>query len=137
MLLYRGVFVNSHRCQLCLQEDENTEHVFFRCDFALTVWNWLVSWSGLMSTAPIDFNSFTACADTFNSEPKKFKLLLSLGYSTLWLIWKERNDRFFGKRIKKPMQLADDIQLHSFNWIKNRGKSYKRPWNEWCASPIG
>ena len=68
-----------------------------------------------MVVAPVDFVSFCVCVNSCNGDGKTRKMVLSLGYTVLWLIWKERNERFFGKRIKKPMQLADDIQLYSFN----------------------
>ncbi|KAL4558960.1 hypothetical protein LXL04_031086 [Taraxacum kok-saghyz] len=133
----RGVTVNPKVCKFCLRDDENVDHVFFRCDYALTVWNWLANWSGLLATTPIDFNSFMICATFFKSDDRRLKLLLSLGYSVLWLIWKEINERFFGKRTRKPMQLADGIQLYSYNWINNRCKFFKKGWIDWCASPNG
>ncbi|KAL4562494.1 hypothetical protein LXL04_034700 [Taraxacum kok-saghyz] len=56
------------------------------------------------------------------------KLLHSLCYSVLWFIWRERNEKHFGKRIRKPFQLADDIQLCTYNWVKNRGKMGNLAW---------
>lgn len=97
-LWVRGVTGISKQCKLCLKEDESVEHVFFRCDYALTVWNWLANWSRLLDIAPIDFNSFMVSAISIYSEEKRFKLLLSLGYSVLWLLWKEKNERFFWQK---------------------------------------
>ncbi|KAL4584731.1 hypothetical protein LXL04_009340 [Taraxacum kok-saghyz] len=107
-LVKRGISVNSMACKLCNMGDESVDHVFFRCDFALCVWNWICNWSKLMGTAPIDFDSFLACATSLKPDLKRCN---------------ERNERFFGKRSKKPMQLADEIHLYSFNWVKNRSNA--------------
>ena len=88
-----------------------------------------------MDIAPIDFVSFYDSVINCNGDVKTKKMLFSLGYTVLWLIWKERNERFFGKRSKKAMQLADDIRLLTFNWIKNRGNIKRLDWTEWCAKP--
>ncbi|KAL4560247.1 hypothetical protein LXL04_032397 [Taraxacum kok-saghyz] len=126
----KGIQVTSHQCKMCLLEDENVDHVFFRCEYALSLWLWLCNWSGLMDVAPIDFVSFSTNVNSCNGDVEKKKMFLSLGYTVLWLIWKERNERFFRKRIKKAMQLADDIQLFAFNWIKNRGNIKRLDWTE-------
>ncbi|KAL4589020.1 hypothetical protein LXL04_001922 [Taraxacum kok-saghyz] len=122
-------------CKLFRSEDEDVNHVFFRCDFASRVWTWICYWSGLIQVIPLDFSSFVDCVKSWNTDRKSAKLLLSLGYSVLWMIWKEMNERYFGKRIKNPMQLADDIQLFSFIWIKNIGHFKDLCWEDWCASP--
>ncbi|KAL4557245.1 hypothetical protein LXL04_035418 [Taraxacum kok-saghyz] len=127
--------VYSLRMLMIDKDDESVDHVFFQCDYAYCVWNWFCSWSGLMIVVPTDFASFIACANSLKSDVRRFKLLLLLGYSVLWLIWRERNERIFGKRIKKPMQIADDIQLFSFSWIKNGANLNSLCWIDWCFSP--
>ncbi|KAL4585017.1 hypothetical protein LXL04_009630 [Taraxacum kok-saghyz] len=134
-LVHRGIGIASQTCKLCLLEEESVDHVFFRCEFACDVWNWLCNWTGMLHVVPMDFPSFIDCVDSVKADKRKFKLIISLGYTVLWLIWKERNERFFGKRIRKPMQIADDIQLLSFGWIKNRGNFQNLDWNNWCCSP--
>ncbi|KAL4582537.1 hypothetical protein LXL04_007088 [Taraxacum kok-saghyz] len=126
----KGIQVTSHQCKMCLLEDANMDHVFFRCEYALSLWLWLCNWSGLMDVAPIDFVSFSTSVNSYNGDVETKKMFLSLGYTVLWLIWKERNERFFGRRIKKAMQLANDIQLFAFNWIKNRGNIKRLDWTE-------
>ncbi|KAL4581743.1 hypothetical protein LXL04_006271 [Taraxacum kok-saghyz] len=74
------------------------------------------------------------CANSMKAGLRGFKLILSLGYAVLWLSWKERNERIFGKRIKKPMQIADDIHLLTFGWIKNGGKFHNLKWADSCLS---
>ncbi|KAL4565209.1 hypothetical protein LXL04_029295 [Taraxacum kok-saghyz] len=133
----RGITVNSCVCKLCFKEDENVDHVFFRCDYSLSVWNWLCKWSRLMDTTPINFDTFGVSVNSWIGDGKRKKLLLSLGYAVMWLIWKERNERFFGNKINNPMKLADDIQLYSFNWIKNRGNFKDLVWTDWCGLLVG
>ncbi|KAL4586081.1 hypothetical protein LXL04_010712 [Taraxacum kok-saghyz] len=91
-------------------------------------WRWKLNADGSFSVSSlrmrlVDHLALGGMTEDFiwNMEGKTRKMFLSLGYTVIWLIWKERNERLFGKRIRKPMQLADDIQLYSFNWIKNRG----------------
>ncbi|KAL4567150.1 hypothetical protein LXL04_022724 [Taraxacum kok-saghyz] len=113
----------------------NKDHVFYKCDYARQVWKWFGDWAGLINR---EFSSFEMMCDyikDLTASKKNRKLIMSLCYVLLWSIWKERNERQFGERVKKPLQLADDIQLSSFKWVKNRGKMGKMIWAEWCCRP--
>ncbi|KAL4563642.1 hypothetical protein LXL04_027687 [Taraxacum kok-saghyz] len=134
-LVYKGIRISSRLCKLCNKEDEGRDHVFFTCDYAKEVCNWFGVWAGLVNW---DIGTFEMMCDYIRdlvTSKKNRKLITSLCYSLLWFIWKERNKRLFGARVKKPFQFADDIQLSCVNWVKNRGKMGKMTWAEWCCRP--
>lgn len=38
-------------CSLCGAENETAAHLFFKCKFALLIWNKLLSWQGIRRSA--------------------------------------------------------------------------------------
>lgn len=48
----RGVNMDSFLCRLCLKEDEDTDHVFFRCGYAIVVWDLFGVWLGTSNMTP-------------------------------------------------------------------------------------
>lgn len=60
---------------------------------------------------------------------RRRKLQLSLIYMTLWTILKERNAILFISVRRAYMLLAEDISIHTFNWIKNRSNCYMFDWS--------
>ncbi|KAL4564679.1 hypothetical protein LXL04_028747 [Taraxacum kok-saghyz] len=91
--------------------------------------DWLLNWRITSFKVMVDY------VRSLNISKNNRKLLHSLCYSVLWFIWLERNERHFGKKVRKPLQLDDDIQLCTYSWVKNRGKMGNLAWAEWCCLP--
>ncbi|KAL4588836.1 hypothetical protein LXL04_001733 [Taraxacum kok-saghyz] len=52
---------------------------------------------------------------------EKTKILLLIFCGMFWCIWKGRNDRVFNQEKKPPTLIVDNLQSHSFLWLKHRG----------------
>ena len=130
-LAARGVHLESKLCPICLEEDEDVDHVFFKCGHAMKVWTWFRDWSGIL-------NSFFHLVDEVknrNADKKSLKFGLALSYMVLWTVWKMRNNMVFKKRKVIPMNTADAIQLDSYNWIKLRANCGWIRWQFRCVKP--
>lgn len=51
-LVKRGVYVASNMCCFSGGEEDTINHIFFTCDYARAVWNWLMSWSSIFPFSP-------------------------------------------------------------------------------------
>ena len=96
-------------CLLCATCDETAPHIFFECDYSLSVWNGLVSRSRL--TPPSELQ---AIVDWLSSPQLtgKLKIMMHLIFqATIYHLWKERNNRFHSNSARPPVQIIKDISL--------------------------
>jgi len=57
-------------------------------------------------------------------------------FATIWVIWKERNDRIFGGQVNHPLQLLEKIKLLSFWWFKANALVFHFSFHNWCHNPF-
>ncbi|XP_058757247.1 uncharacterized protein LOC131630489 [Vicia villosa] len=94
-LQLRGFFFPSHY-SLCCGHIETSTHLFFECQFAVSIWNWL---SAIISL-PMPINCFSDCCLVLKkawNPQARVVVKASLVY-TFYLIWQARNlQRFENK----------------------------------------
>ena len=88
-----------------------------------------------MRVNPIDFTSMVEEIKACAGDKKLLKMGMALAYVMLWTIWKIRNGVVFNNRKARAMNTADEVQLTSFNWIKNRGRCSGIKWCDWGVKP--
>nr|KAJ0211295.1 hypothetical protein LSAT_V11C400159080 [Lactuca sativa] len=113
-LAKRGITVESIQCGYCMAMDESPNHILLNCTFAKTVWEWCNMPQIQLNTVgePIEY---AAKHDTCR---KNMKVIINICYSTLWEIWKARNERIFKRLITTPTLVADNIQMTVHTWMK-------------------
>ncbi|GJZ04446.1 RNA-directed DNA polymerase, eukaryota [Tanacetum coccineum] len=130
----RGVPLNSMLCPLCGSENEDSPHVFFRCELAKLIsrkvcrW-WDLSWN--------DASSFVDWFTWFSSIrlPAKLKLMLEgVFYVAWWHIWVFRNRLIFEDSAPRRSVIFDDIVSRSFTWCGSRCSS-SFSWDSWLKNP--
>ncbi|GKA96706.1 RNA-directed DNA polymerase, eukaryota [Tanacetum coccineum] len=130
----RGVPLNSMLCPLCGSENEDSPHVFFRCELAKLIsrkvcrW-WDLSWN--------DASSFIDWFTSFSSIwlPAKLKLMLEgVFYVAWWHIWVFRNRLIFKDSAPRRSVIFDDIVSRSFTWCGSRCSS-SFSWDSWFKNP--
>jgi len=95
-------------CVLCSQLSETIDHLLICCPFSREIWFKVLQWMGWEDFAPS--THFDSLADWWvfarkgiSKEGRRcFDSLLVL---TCWLLWKERNNRIFDRRV----QTIDDV----------------------------
>ena len=131
-----GYIYRTTLCKLCDQEEEDVDHLFFRCGFVKQFWGWFCNWSNFQLPADLTFVSLENHGESLRNCKKVQKLYWALVYDALWSIWMARNDSIFKNKRANPMKTAEEMQLNSYNWLKNRGNCSNLNWYEWCNSPF-
>ncbi|XP_019433239.1 PREDICTED: uncharacterized protein LOC109340119 [Lupinus angustifolius] len=95
--LQRRGCVLASRCNLCKKAIEDTNHIFLNCNFAISIWNWLMS----IFSIKINLNSIKELIISFNNNFSKQiqQLLLICSVSTISTIWFCRNQIRFEDRV--------------------------------------
>ncbi|KAJ6434071.1 hypothetical protein OIU84_017724 [Salix udensis] len=102
---------NSQRvCVLCNGHDENHDHLFFGCSFSSSIWldissraqigwkagNWSQAWQDIA----------VRCSNKNNPRHRLVGLTLA---SSIYHIWKERNNRIFDQHFSNSQKIRDEI----------------------------
>ncbi|GJY25069.1 RNA-directed DNA polymerase, eukaryota, reverse transcriptase zinc-binding domain protein [Tanacetum coccineum] len=119
---YRGVDLDSVRCPICDDEIESEEHIFVMCNVAREAWKNIMLWWKIDNTSAINL------ADRVSLPTKLLKVFDVVVQTTLWFLWKFRNNVVFSSKRPRKELLFNDIKLHSFVWISNRLKKASMNW---------
>ena len=88
-------FIGPSRCILYKNDNENAEHLFYKCPFAQSCWGWLKSRLSWSSPSPKSFQDFILSWPT-HLEYGIYSKLWNIGPSIIvWELWKERNKQVF------------------------------------------
>jgi len=108
---------------------ETADHILLRCDHFGMVWHNIYPWLG------ISFASVTAHFHEFShlvGLPRSTHSYLTVIWpGSVWIIWKERNNMIFNQKNGDLDQLADNIKLMSFSWLKAKILSLALSYNDW------
>ncbi|GAU23756.1 hypothetical protein TSUD_128610 [Trifolium subterraneum] len=108
------------------------------------VWYWgledggvftVKSWLGVVIVMPPNLFSLFDCfvgAAGCNKMAKGFSLIW---HTTVWAIWRSRNDILFANGVLDPSSVIDEIKLLSWRWGLIRQKIPMCLLYEWCWDP--
>nr|GEW69932.1 RNA-directed DNA polymerase, eukaryota [Tanacetum cinerariifolium] len=133
-LVRRGVLVSPISCQIGCSDQEDLNHILFRCDMAVGVTRLVCRW---WNQAWIPFDSYHSWYIWFKEIrlPANSKgVLEGVFYVMWWSIWFFRNQLLFAAKNPRKDILFDDIVLRSFNWCSARSKCNFR-WDSWVQHP--
>ena len=99
-LLYKDLLQDHDNCKPVLPTSETLDHQLAQCSYSREVWLRLLRPLGLQALVP---TSGTFAFVWWLTSPKRLpadfrKLFDSFVFLVIWLLWKERNARFFDKR---------------------------------------
>ena len=84
-------------CCLCMLHEETSEHLFLRCPFATTIWNWI----GIQLQFAFDCSSFEALLLSLpqNRSAQVRDIFVATAVHTLHSIWLARNSMHFSSTV--------------------------------------
>jgi len=123
-------------CVLCDTEVESINHLFLHCPIAMRVWLELLRWVGNMFTMPHNLFSHWACWNEGSPSKKIVKGLRLIWHSTIWCIWKARNDKIFNAKEVEVLALVEEVKVLSWRWCLTRIKIPTCLFYEWCWDPM-
>ncbi|XP_022019073.1 uncharacterized protein LOC110919103 [Helianthus annuus] len=116
-------------CPLCNQGKDSRDHLFFRCSYALQVWN-RVKEMAYMDSVDENWDSIIAWLSqhAINNSAKSIVSKLVVAASS-YFIWQERNNRLFSRTQRNATVIAN-IVLHTVRlklMTFKAGKGMKHP----------
>ncbi|XP_074305546.1 uncharacterized protein LOC141640761 [Silene latifolia] len=88
-------FYFANRCVLCESEEETMAHLFFSCSFSVEVWDAVCRWMGHFDP-PVLLSQVLNWFSLYNRGAARGKVQRRcLLACTIYVLWKERNDRIF------------------------------------------
>jgi len=137
-LAHRGILhSNDTTCVDGCASTESTTHLFLHCNFLGDLWSNVFNWLGI-SSVPVGelqrhFTRFTKMAGMPFFSHLFFKIIW---FTTVWVIWKERNNRIFQNMISTLFTLIEKVKLNSFLWLKSKQVAFAYGYHDWWQHPI-
>ncbi|XP_022020261.1 uncharacterized protein LOC110920356 [Helianthus annuus] len=131
-LANRGMEISDTSCKLCGEDNEDAVHILMKCNFARRVWDGVETWTGLPMTNDVNNvkDLLKRILDSNRSQCKR-KFLHAIAIQTMWLLWKNRNDKIFSGRRRTVQMLIEEIKDTSFLGVKQRSKHRSITKQQW------
>lgn len=131
----RGINLNSLLCPMCEEMVETVDHSIDRCKVAKEVWDRVFLWWGVQSIN----NNYVEATVGHGGKDNFSVLTKSMWQATTWVVlyylWKNRNDKVFGGKVKNSLILFNEIRLRVFDWVERRLKNKSICWLKWQSTP--
>ncbi|MFS8018454.1 putative reverse transcriptase zinc-binding domain-containing protein [Helianthus anomalus] len=135
-LLKRGVLIEDVVCPMCGEDNETLMHLLTGCIVSTEIWARVSSWCNITPLIVFDVKDLLALADLQPYSKKEKDILRGIIYTTIWMLWIERNSRVFEGKHRRPLELLANIKTVSFFWFRHRSRIKRVEWNTWCNSPL-
>ncbi|MCH79404.1 LINE-1 reverse transcriptase like [Trifolium medium] len=126
---------DSRGCVFCTGTVESSTHLFLHCDFSYRIWVEIFRWLGVVFVMPSNLFTMFEYLSGIARNKKIRKGYRLVWHSSLWLIWKARNDAIFNNLFKDPTDIAEDIKVLTWKWSAHRLKTTPCLFYEWCWDP--
>ncbi|KEH26083.1 hypothetical protein MTR_6g044010 [Medicago truncatula] len=112
---------------------ETTLHLLFRCDIYGNLWHRIFQWLGISFISPDlvhdhlhQFGHMVAGLPRF-----KHSFLKVISHASVWIVWKEINNRIFKNKAQDLVHLLDNVKFISFSWLKANMLTSAFSYNDW------
>ncbi|XP_021985231.1 uncharacterized protein LOC110881199 [Helianthus annuus] len=122
-LIRRRIPITNQLCSRCEAEEETADHVICGCISSKAVWKNILIW--LKLPAATEFQGCREAIEYANglTGSKDWKKIISVVVqTTMWNIWKSRNEKEFEGNIRNSSEIAEKIMADSFIWLKSISK---------------
>jgi mannosylglycoprotein endo-beta-mannosidase len=136
-LVRRGIFRGDSpgNCVVCSGSLESVTHLFLHCDFAFSIWLDIFRWLDVSVIMPgslsIMFEYFIGLAKS----KKARKGFMLVWHTTLWQIWRSRDDVIFSNKLMTAAECAEEIKVLSWKWSAHKLKISPCLYYEWVWDP--
>ncbi|XP_024628914.1 uncharacterized protein [Medicago truncatula] len=125
-LALRGVLSSTDMaCALGCVCNETVNHLFLQCTLSTDLWAVICNWLGISFVLDGElrhhFQQFTKMAGMPIYSHLFFTIIW---FVTIWVIWKEMNNRIFNGTVSNNFTLKEKVKLHSFLWLKSKQPNF-------------
>ncbi|XP_071704328.1 uncharacterized protein [Rutidosis leptorrhynchoides] len=130
----RGIDLHSVLCPLCDDAVETVDHALFSCKKVREIWDKVFKWWGFVYNQQSLHNILNGSSRVQCSE-NDVKIWQAMIWVSVYLIWKNRDNKVFKKSSWSPPIALCDIQVKSFEWIRKRCNKVNIEWLDWLHNP--
>jgi hypothetical protein len=117
---------------LCFGSLESLTHLFLHCDFAFSIWVKIFTWLGVIVVMPATLSSLFELLSGLATTKKARKVNLLVWHTTIWLIWRARNEVIFNNSVKAVSDCVEEIKVLTWKWSSHHLKILPCLFYEWC-----
>lgn len=137
-LVHRGIlYSNVTTCVEGCTSTKLATNIFLHCKFSGKLWYYVLNWLGISSVSASElrhhYPQFTKMAGMPLFSHLFFRIIW---FATVWVIWKERNNRIFHNTVSTPFTLIEKVKLNSFLWLKSKQVTFVYSYHDWWRQPI-
>ncbi|XP_071704008.1 uncharacterized protein [Rutidosis leptorrhynchoides] len=131
----RGIDLDSLLCLICNDAVKSVDHAIYSCKSAQEVWIGILKWWNLPLQSGITLDEMIKGSNALVSVPRIKRIWQAVVWVTCYLIWKNRNLKVFQNDAWATSKIVSEVQVKSFEWIKNRSRKLFSSWHQWIISP--
>ena len=112
---------------------ETSSHLFLHYDIFSSLWYHVWRWLHISSVSPGNLRQYFIQFTSIAGLPRfSHTFMKVIWFASVWVIWKERNNRVFQNTVTILSVLVEQVKLISFLWLKSKqvNFAYKRG-REW------
>ncbi|MCI19506.1 hypothetical protein A2U01_0040662, partial [Trifolium medium] len=102
---------DSRGCVVCTGSMETSTHLFLHCDFAASIWAEMFRWLGVVVVMPPNLSILFEYLSGLARSKKARKGYRLVWHTTLWIIWRARNEVIFNNLVKVAAEFAEEIKV--------------------------
>jgi len=111
--------------------------MFLGCTTFCSVWYHLFHWLGITFFPPEGLGEHFLQFGHLSGLPRSTYLFLKLIWlASVWVKWKERNNRFFQHKALDLKQITDKVKMISFQWLKAGLITFAFSYHDWWRHPL-
>jgi len=115
---------------------ESATHLFLHCTVSAGLWVLVLNWLDISFVHDGEFQhhflQFTKMAGMPFSTQVFFRIIW---FATIWVLWRERNNRVFKNIVSSHVALIEKVKLHSFLWLKSKQVAFDYSFHDWWRHP--
>jgi len=122
-------------CVMCNRKEETALHLFLHFDMASLVWLKLMMWLDCWFLTQPNFFVHWKCWSVGGRVKKVTKGLWLIRHTTIWVMWKKRNDKILKGINFKVDELVEEIKMLSWRWMLELTHTPYCLFCGWCWNP--
>jgi len=122
-------------CVFCGLVGETETHMFVHCRVVWKIWEELLRWLQGAFIMPPNLFTHWACWDGLASSKKVKMGLRLIWHTSMWVIWKARNNCIFNNVLIKSEELVEEVKVLSWRWSFSRLNIQTCQFYEWVWDP--
>ncbi|XP_071713177.1 uncharacterized protein [Rutidosis leptorrhynchoides] len=132
----KGIDLDSLLCPMCNNIVESVDHALVSCKAAKEVWEGVFKWCGFDLPANANLENLFVGLGSGNISGHRKRIWQAIEWVTGYSIWKNRNSKVFRNAAWASSKVINEIQVKSYEWIRNRSKDSMCEWLQWLTSPF-